>query len=80
MSAFIKVGGSGGSGGSTTFDGLTDKATVDLPVVNTPLANALSAKEDTTNKKTDVDANKRSPSKLLLYTEASCIKPSLFKY
>ena len=60
MGEFIKIGGSGGSGGSTTFDGLADKATVDLPVVNTPLATALSGKEDTTNKKTDVDANKTS--------------------
>ena len=57
MGEFIKVGG---SGGSSTFDGLSDKATVDLPVVNTPLANALSGKEDTSNKKTDVDANKTS--------------------
>ena len=57
MREFIKVGG---SGGSTTFDGLADKATVDLPVVNTPLATALSGKEITVNKKTDVDANKTS--------------------
>lgn len=35
----------GGGGGSTTYAGLTDAATVDLPTVNTPLASALSGKE-----------------------------------
>jgi len=34
-----------GGGGSTTYAGLTDAATVDLPTVNTPLASALSGKE-----------------------------------
>lgn len=33
-----------GSGGASTFAALTDKTTVDLPAVNTPLANALAAK------------------------------------
>ena len=61
MSKFIKLGGSSGSGsGSSTFDGLSDKASVDLPGINTPLANALSGKVTGTNKKTDVDANKTS--------------------
>ena len=61
MGEFIKVGGSAGSGGgATSYSGLTDKATVDLPVVNTPLTTALSGKEATSNKKTDVDANKTS--------------------
>lgn len=32
------------AGGATTFDALTDKASVNLPSVNTPLANALAAK------------------------------------
>lgn len=50
----------GGGGGSTTFAGLSDKATADIPTINTPLATALSAKEATSNKKTDVDANKTS--------------------
>jgi hypothetical protein len=48
MGEFIKVGGSSvssGSGGSSTFNGLSDKASVDLPGINTPLANALSGKE-----------------------------------
>lgn len=35
----------GGGGGSTTYSGLTDAATVDLPTINTPLASALSGKE-----------------------------------
>ena len=52
--------GGGGGGGSTTFAGLSDKATADLPGTNTPLANALGDKEATSNKKTDVDANKTS--------------------
>ena len=56
----IVLGGGGGGGGSTTFVGLSDKATADLPGTNTPLANALSGKEATSNKKTDVDANKTS--------------------
>ena len=47
-------------GGSTTFVGLSDKATADIPAINTPLATALDAKEATSNKKTDVDANKTS--------------------
>lgn len=50
----------GGGGGSTTFAGLSDKTTADIPVINTPLADALSSKEVSTNKKTDVDANKTS--------------------
>lgn len=52
--------GGGGGGGSTTFDGLSDKATADIPAINTPLSTALDAKEATSNKKTDVDANKTS--------------------
>ena len=56
----IVLGGGGGGGGSTTFAGLSDKVTADLPGINTPLANALSGKEATSNKKTDVDANKTS--------------------
>jgi hypothetical protein len=32
---------SGGSGGATTYAALTDGATVDLPTINAPLANAL---------------------------------------
>ena len=35
----------GGGGGSTTYSGLTDAATVDLPVINGPLASALAGKE-----------------------------------
>ena len=34
-----------GGGGSTTYAGLTDAATVDLPVINGPLASALAGKE-----------------------------------
>ena len=34
----------GGGGGSSTYAALTDKATADLPTINTPLANALSGK------------------------------------
>ena len=52
--------GGGGGGGSTTFVGLSDKATADIPAINTPLATALDTKEATSNKKTDVDANKTS--------------------
>ena len=52
--------GGGGGGGSTTFEGLSDKATADIPAINTPLATALNTKEDTSNKKTGVDANKTS--------------------
>ena len=47
MSKYIKVGSSSGSSGSSTFDGLSDKASVDLPGINTPLANALSGKAST---------------------------------
>ena len=36
-------GVSGTGGGSTTYTGLTDAATADLPVVNTPLAAALAS-------------------------------------
>ena len=49
-----------GSGGASTFAALTDKATADMPAINTPLATALDTKEATSNKKTDVDANKTS--------------------
>ena len=56
----IVLGGGGGGGGSTTFVGLSDKATADMPAINTPLATALDTKEATSNKKTDVDANKTS--------------------
>ena len=49
MSKYIKVGGSSGSGGSSTFDGLSDKASVDLPGINAPLANALGGKARTTD-------------------------------
>ena len=56
----IVLGGGGGGGGSSTFVGLSDKETADIPAINTPLATALDAKEATTNKKTDVDANKTS--------------------
>ena len=52
--------GGGGGGGSTAFVGLSDKATADIPAINTPLATALDTKEATSNKKTDVDANKTS--------------------
>lgn len=45
---------SGGSGAATSYNDLTDKATVDLPVINTPLANALADKEDKVNKQTDL--------------------------
>ena len=41
--AAFRAGG-GGGGGATTFAALTDKATVDLPSVNGPLATALAAK------------------------------------
>ena len=34
-------------GGSSTYAGLSDKITVDLPTINTPLLNALGAKVDT---------------------------------
>lgn len=34
----------GGGGGSTTFADLTDKATADIPAINTPLATALALK------------------------------------
>jgi hypothetical protein len=44
----VSVAGSG----STTYSGLTDKATADLPVINTPLAAALALKAD----QTDLDA------------------------
>ncbi len=49
--------GAGGSGGATTFAALTDKATVDLPAVNTPLAAALSAKANATVEAT-ISANR----------------------
>ena len=52
------LGGSGG--GSSTFVGLSDKVTADIPAINTPLATALNARELSSNKKTDVDANKTS--------------------
>lgn len=35
---------SGGGGGSSTYTGLTDAATADLPTINTPLSNALASK------------------------------------
>jgi hypothetical protein len=38
-----------GGGGSTTYAGLTDAATVNLPTVNTPLASALSGKAATSH-------------------------------
>ena len=50
----------GGGGGSTTFAGLSDKATADIPAINTPTATALNARELLSNKKTNVDANKTS--------------------
>jgi hypothetical protein len=34
----------GGGGGSSTYTGLTDAATADLPTINTPLSNALASK------------------------------------
>ena len=37
----VSASSGGGSGGSTTFAALADKTTVDLPAINTPLANAL---------------------------------------
>lgn len=52
--------GATGPAGATTFAGLTDKTTVDIPATNTPLATALNARELSGNKKTDVDANKTS--------------------
>ena len=36
--------GGGTGGGATTFSALTDKATADLPEINTPLASALAGK------------------------------------
>jgi hypothetical protein len=41
----VEIAEGGGGGGSSTFAGLTDKATADLPVINTPLASALAGKE-----------------------------------
>jgi hypothetical protein len=38
-----------GGGGSTTYAGLTDAATVNLPAINTPLASALSGKAATSH-------------------------------
>ncbi len=52
--------GGGGGGGSTTFAGLSDKTTADIPAINTPTATALNARELLSNKKTDVGANKTS--------------------
>ena len=52
--------GGGGGGGSTTFAGLSDKTTADIPATNTPTATALNARELSSNKQTDVDANKTS--------------------
>jgi hypothetical protein len=40
-----RVGPAGAGGGTSTFAGLTDKATADLPAINTPLASALSGKQ-----------------------------------
>jgi hypothetical protein len=40
-----RVGPAGAGGGATTFAALTDKATADLPVINGPLASALSGKQ-----------------------------------
>lgn len=40
-----RVGPAGAGGGATTFAALTDKATADLPAINTPLASALSGKQ-----------------------------------
>lgn len=56
----VELGKSSGVGGSTTFEGLSDKATADIPAINVPLATALSDKEATANKKTDVAANNTS--------------------
>ncbi len=39
---YVQYGGGGGGGGSSTYVGLSDSATANLPTVNTPLANALS--------------------------------------
>lgn len=39
--------GAGGGGGSTTFAGLTDKATADIPAINGPVATALAEKAST---------------------------------
>ena len=50
----------GGGGGSTTFAGLSDKTTADIPATNTPTATAINARELSSNKTTDVDANKTS--------------------
>lgn len=36
--------GGGGGGGASAFADLTDKTSVDIPAINTPLANALAAK------------------------------------
>ena len=52
--------GATGAAGTTTFSGLTDKTTADIPATNTPTATALNARELSSNKKTDVDANKTS--------------------
>ena len=43
----IANGGGGGGGGSSTYLGLTDAVTVDLPTINTPLATALAGKQAT---------------------------------
>ena len=46
-----------GGGGSTTYAGLTDAATVDLPTVNTPLASALSGKAATSHTHVSADVS-----------------------
>lgn len=43
-SAWVPVTGSGGGGGSSTFVGLSDAATADIPGTNTPTAAALATK------------------------------------
>lgn len=40
-----RVGPAGAGGGTSTFAGLTDKATADLPAINTPLSTALAGKQ-----------------------------------
>lgn len=45
INTIVSGGGSGG-GGSSTYAGLSDASTVNLPTVNTPLSNALALKAD----------------------------------
>lgn len=46
--------GTGGGGGATTYAALTDKASVSLPTINTPLATALAGKQATLTAGTNI--------------------------